>query len=337
MSRFRFLPVAVLWAVLASAPGLAQVRIKLATLAPRGSSYHQSLLKMAEKWRAVPGGVNLTIYADGVQGGESAMVQKMRVGQLQAAMLTATGLSEIDNSVTALQNMPMMFRSLEEVDYVRGKLQPRLEKSLLDKGFSALFWGDAGWVRFFSKTPVQRPDDLKKLRLFVWQGDNQQVDMMKSAGYQPIPLETANIYPSLQNGMIDAVPSVAYFALAGQFFTAAKHMLEANWAPLVGGAVVSKDIWEKIPATARKDLLAAAVSAGDEIRANGRAEADQAVKTMQGRGLTVHKMTPQLEAEWSKAAESFYPQIRGKMVPADLFDEVQRLLKEYRASQGGGK
>ena len=90
MSRFRFLPVAVLWAVLASAPGLAQVRIKLATLAPRGSSYHQSLLKMAEKWRTVPGGVNLTIYADGVQGGESAMVQKMRVGQLQAAMLTAT-------------------------------------------------------------------------------------------------------------------------------------------------------------------------------------------------------------------------------------------------------
>ena len=159
--------------------------------------------------------MTLTIYADGVQGGESAMVQKMRVGQLQAAMLTATGLSEIDDSVSALQNMPMMFHSLAEVDFVREKLRPRLEKSLLDKGFVALFWGDAGWVRFFSKTPVLRPEDLKKLKLFVWQGDNRQVDLMKSAGYQPIPLETANIYSGLQSGMIDAVPSVAYYALAG--------------------------------------------------------------------------------------------------------------------------
>ena len=114
-------------------------------------------------------------------------------------------------------------------------------------------------------------------------------------------------------------------------------MLEANWAPLVGGAVVSRDSWEKIPAAVRKDMLAAAATAGDEIRANGRAEAEQAVKTMQARGLTVHKMTPELEAAWSKAAESFYPQIRGKMVPADLFDEVERLLKGYRASQGAPK
>jgi TRAP-type transport system periplasmic protein len=338
MNRSQTLAGLMALAALASVPAPAQVRVKLATLAPRGSSYHSSLLKMAEKWRTAPGGgATLTIYADGVQGGESAMVQKMRVGQLQAAMLTATGLSEIDDSITALQNMPMMFRSLAEVDYVREKLRPRLEKSLLDKGFVALFWGDAGWVRFFSKTPVQRPEDLKKLKLFVWQGDNRQVDLMKSAGYQPVPLETANIYSGLQSGMIDAAPSVAYYALAGQFYTVAKHMLEANWAPLVGAAVVSKESWDKIPAATRKEMLAAAATAGDEIRANGRGEAEQSVKTMQSRGLTVQKMTPDLEAAWVKAAESFYPQIRGKMVPADLFDEVVSILKTYRASQGAAK
>jgi len=48
-------------------------------------------------------------------------------------------------------------------------------------------------------------------------------------------------------------------------------------------------------------------------------------------GLKVQPVTPELEAEWRKVAEHAYPMIRGNMVPAELFDEVQRLLKEYRA------
>ena len=43
-------------------------------------------------------------------------------------------------------------------------------------------------------------------------------------------------------------------------------------------------------------------------------------------GMTI----PEIEAEWRKFAEGFYPQIRGKIVPADIFDEVLRLLQEYR-------
>jgi len=81
--------------------------IRLATLAPKGTSFHQALLSLGEKWRQAPGGgVQLTIYTDGTMGGETTMVQRMRAGQIQAAMLTVTGLCEIDDSVAALQNMP---------------------------------------------------------------------------------------------------------------------------------------------------------------------------------------------------------------------------------------
>src|ERR1043166_8785131 len=94
--------------------------LRLATAAPRGTSLHQALLEMRQKWLQAPaGGSALTIYSDGVQGGEAGVVRKMNNGLLQAAMLTVVGLSEIDKSVSALQYMPMMFRSLEEVDYVR--------------------------------------------------------------------------------------------------------------------------------------------------------------------------------------------------------------------------
>ena len=168
-------------------------RVRLATLAPRGTSLHKTLVVMGEKWRGAPcGGVELTIYPDGTMGGEADMVRLMRAGVLSAGMFTVVGLSEIDRSVGGLSFLPLTFRSWEEYDYVVEKISPRLEKLLLDKGFVVLFWGDAGWVRFFSKTPAIHPDDFKPLKLFTWAGNAYQVDMMKSLGYHPVPLETAN-------------------------------------------------------------------------------------------------------------------------------------------------
>src|SRR5262245_5904951 len=102
----------------ASLPMLAAekpIQIKLATIAPRGSSYHQSLMKMGEDWRKLSGGaVQLVVYPDGTQGSEADTVGLMQTRSLQASLLTVTGLSKIEPAVGALQNMPMAFRSLEE-------------------------------------------------------------------------------------------------------------------------------------------------------------------------------------------------------------------------------
>ncbi len=313
----------------------AAARIRLATLAPKDTSFHKSLLMMGEKWRQSSGGsVNLTIYTDGTMGGEADMVRRMRVGQLQAAMLTVAGLLQIDESVAALQLMPMMFRSREEFDAVREKLRPALEKRFLDKGFVVLFWGDAGWVHFFSKQPAVRPDDFKKMKMFVWSGDTRSVEIMKAVGLSPVPLEQTDILTGLQTGLIDVVPSVPFYALAGQFYGPAPHMLDVNWVPLVGATVVAKKTWDSVPPGKREALLKAAAEAGDAINQRSRAEDLESVEAMQKRGLKVHPLTPELQTEWYQFAEGVYPQIRGRVVPADMFDEVQRLVKKYRSAGG---
>ena len=312
------------------------VRINLGTLAPRGSTYHRSLQAMAEKWKQAPGGgARLVIYPDGTQGGEADMVRLMRVGTLHAGLVTAVGLAEIEPSVAGLQSLPMMFGNFDEFEYVNDELRPRLEKRLADKGFVVLFWVDAGWMRYFSKGPMLTPDDMKKMKVFVWAGNTEQVDLMKKHGYNPVPLETGEILPGLQTGLINTVPAPPVFALATQIDTRAPHMLDIRWAPLVGACVVRKEIWAKIPAAARETLLKAATEAGKEIRANSRKESEESVTAMKKRGLIVHKLTPEQEAKWRAGAQEIYPDMRGKIVPADIFDEVQRLLKEYRA--GGGK
>lgn len=326
-SRFAAVTVALLFV---SSFAAAQP-VKLGTLAPRGSSFHQILMGLGQEWKKQ--GVELTVFTDGTQGSEADMVRRMRLGQLHAGLLTAVGLAEIDDSVEALQSMPMMFHSLDEVDFIRTRLRDDVEARLQEKGFVVLFWADAGWVRFFSSRPVLRPEDLKKTKLYVTAGDTAAVDLMKASGYHPIPLSPNDILPGLNTGLIDAVPTVPTIALAGQFYGKASHMLEIDWAPLVGGLVITKRKWDALSPEAQKAMRASAAKAGGQMKARIRAENDQAVATMAKRGLTVHRATPEIVAEWRAAAAAAWPKVRGPIVPAKFFDDVQRLLKEYRAGK----
>jgi TRAP-type C4-dicarboxylate transport system substrate-binding protein len=196
-----------------------------------------------------------------------------------------------------------------------------------------LFWTDSGWVRFFTKSPIVRPDDLRKLKIFSWAGNVHEYDLWKSSGFSPVALETAAIPQALLSDTVQVVSVPPFFALAGQLDVQAKYMLELNWAPLIGAAVVRSKSWDKIPAEARPGMLKTAAEIGNKVKAAGRAESDSSVTAMMKRGLKVQKVTPEIEAEWRAIVEKV--QIRGKVVPAETFDEAQRLLKEYRATRGG--
>ncbi len=323
------LALTVLTSPLASA---ADPQLRVGTLAPKNSLYHRQLLEVGEAWRASQGGAaKYMVYPDGSQGGEAEMARRMRIGQLQGALLSVVGLREIEPSITALQNLPLLFRSWDELDYVREKMRPAMEKKFLDKGFVVLGWGDAGWVRFFSKDAAVRPDDYKRMKFFAWGSEQEQQSIMKSLGYTPVPLETADILPSIQTGMINVVPSTPYFALASQIYNTAPHMLEINWSPIVGALVVTTKAWDAMTHEGQASLRAAGDKAGLQMRTQARKEVEEAVDAMKKRGLIVHKPNTAEMQEWNALAETLYPRIRGSMVPADTFDEVFRHVKAYRA------
>jgi TRAP-type C4-dicarboxylate transport system substrate-binding protein len=308
------------------------IKLKLGTLAPAGTTYYKSLQLMGEKWRKASGGaVQLTIFPGGSQGGEPDMVGLMQTGNLDAGLLTAGGLSEIDSAALALQIMPLSFNNLEEVDYVAERLRPKLEALLSAKGYMVLFWSDSGWVRFFSKSPVVHPDDLRKLKVFSDVSGPKGFDLWKQLGFNPVALDATAIPQALLSGTISAVPTVPIFALAAQLDNQAKYMLELNWAPLVGAAIVRKKAWDRVPGDVKENLLKIAAETGQQVKMAGRAESDAAVAAMVKRGLQVHNVTPEVEAEWRALLNRVQDQIRGKIVPEDMFDAAQICLKEFRS------
>jgi TRAP-type C4-dicarboxylate transport system substrate-binding protein len=321
---------ALFCAAVPRASGAQTVRVKMATLVPDGSSWHLVLKQTAEEWKRLSGGrVSVTLYAGGVAGDDPDIVRKMRLGTLQAGVLTSVGVAEVDRSVYAL-GVPMMFSSYDEVYGVLERLRLKLEANLLTKGFVVLNWADGGWVHFFCKKPVARPDDLRALRLFAWAGDADAVEIWKDFGFQPIPLQAPDLITAIQTGLVEALGAPPQVAVLSQYDRHAPNMTALRWQLLLGATLISKSTWESIPAEIRPALLESARAAGARLQKQIRESEGRDVEEMKKRGLMVVAVDANARAEWLAFAESTYPRIRGRIVPADFFDEALRLRDELR-------
>ncbi len=306
--------------------------VKLGTLVPDGSPWYNIIRDMGEDWKSGTGGkVTLKIWPGGISGDEPDMVRKMRVDQLQAAVLSGVGLSDIVQDVQAMQ-MPMMLRSYDEFDYVMERMAPRFEAALEAKGFKVLNWGDAGWVQLFAQKPVVRPEDLQALKLFVWGGQDAWIEAYKDAGYHPVPLAATDMMTGLQSGLINAFAAPPLVALSYQWFGLARHMTDLKWTPLVGATMITTRKWRAIPDDLKPLLLDSARHAAARLRET-RTLGDGAIEEMKKHGLVIHEVPPEIVAQWEKNVLAAYPKLVGHVVPADAVVEVRRLRDEYRASR----
>jgi TRAP-type C4-dicarboxylate transport system substrate-binding protein len=306
----------------------------MATLVPDGSSWHQILKETADQWKQASGGrVIVRLFPGGVAGDDPDVVRKMRLGTLNAGVLTSVGVAEIDKSVYAL-GIPLMFDSYDEVYWVHEKMRAKLEATLDAKGFVVLNWADGGWVHFFTKKPVSVPDDLRKLKLFSWAGDAEAVEVWRSAGFNPVPLPATEIATALQTGLVEALGAPPQVTVISQYYTSANNMTALRWQLLLGASLITKSSWEKVPAELRPELMRIAQEAGTRLRKEVRDAESRDIEAMRKRGLNVVAVSAAQRAEWQKLTESLYPRIKGKIVPAEAFDEAMRYRDEYRKARG---
>jgi TRAP-type C4-dicarboxylate transport system substrate-binding protein len=329
------------FALTAQAQKVEKIEIIMATLAPADSVWYKVMEKMGDDWKKISNGnVVLQIRPGGVLGDEPEYVRRLN-HSIQAAGLSSAGLGDIDQGVACLQ-IPMMFDSYDELDYVRDAMAPKLEQRLRQKGYEVLYWSDVGWVQFFSRTPVEKLDDLRKLRLFTWAGDATEEELWRANGFRVVPLPATDIITQLKMHNLDAVPETALYAETTQLYSLTPYMCDVKWAPLVGATIISKRVWETIPAAQHGPMLAAARKSGDALKNDIRTQGARAVAAMtagqpgkKSLKLTVTHPDAAALAEWRKHTEAMYPRMKDKMVPPDLFAEVQKLRDEYRLTRNG--
>ncbi len=308
----------------------AQVTVKLATLVPKDSAWHQILLEGVAKWHKLSGGkVRVIVYPGGTQGDDPDVVRKMNLRTLDAALLTSVGVAEIDKSIYAL-SVPMMYEDYDEVYAVLEKMRPRLESSIESKGFIVLNWMDAGWLHFFAKKPVATPDDLKRLVLFQWAGDPNSLEIWQRAGFNPRPGASTELATGLQTGLYEAFVASPQIAVVTGYYENAKNMTDLKWALLLGATVIRKEVWNRIPSDLKPGLIEAMREAGAKLRSDIRQSTNRDIQSMKTRGLTVVPVDVRTLQMWRAAVDMAKPSIRGGFAPADAYDEALKYRDDYR-------
>lgn len=311
--------------------GAARIVIKLGTIAPEGSAWHDAVLRIRQQWRDISNGeVELRIYASGVLGGEGEMIRKVQRRGLDAIAISSSGLPRIDGSVDCL-NIPLLFESYEELDYVRNGIAADLEQRLAQKRYKVLGWAEGGWVYFFTKKPVRTPDDLRQLRLWTAVGFPESEKLIKEFGFQVVPLPETDMLTALQTGLIEAIYVPPLFALLDRSYQIATYMTNMKFAPLTAATIISTHAWERIPQLYRQPMIEAVGKVVKALRQEIRQSGADALKEMQKRGLQVIELDPPTIEQWRSEARRAYTKFGCSVQYPDLFEKILRLHQEFRS------
>jgi TRAP-type C4-dicarboxylate transport system substrate-binding protein len=308
--------------------------IKLATLAPQGSPWMKTINTLnAEVMKKTDNKVQFKIYPDGVLGDEMDMLRKMKIGQIQGAVLTSGGLSMLFKEIEVLQ-IPFLFQRFEEVDAILKKMDSFFRKGFEDNGYILLGWSEAGFVYLMSTLPVASVADLRKAKVWTWEESPMAKAIFDEAGIKAIPLTVPDVLVGLQTGLVNVVYIPPSGAILLQWFTKIKYMSDVPLGYLAGAIIVKKDIFKQIPSSFQNLLLESFPNHLDQLKVITRNENREAIKVMVKHGVKLITPSSSQVEEFKSLSNKAMARFTGQTFSQKVYDEVASFLENYRA---GGK
>ena len=330
--RFRQL---VLASVMFLAVSVAQaVEIKIATLVPNQSQWMQDMRAAGKEIEAqTEGRVKLRFYGGGVQGTEAGVLRKIRIGQLQGGTFAPTDFMK-QNTAVNIYGLPFVFENWDEMRYVRDKMDP-----LLAAGFDDLNFVTFGFVGSFSMVlsnePISRHADMKGKKVWLPQGDTISYEAMKELQLSPVALPVTDVLTGLQTGLLDIAAIPPEVAVALQWHTRVKYVTDMPVAYAMSFLAIDKRTFGKLTAEDQVVLKTILTSVYKKIDENAAKESLNAMEALQKIGIErVAPADGQFEELQQAMSASHQTMASDGVYPADLYQQMQSHLTEFRAQNG---
>jgi TRAP-type C4-dicarboxylate transport system substrate-binding protein len=223
------------------------VKIKLATIVPKGTSWANTLKAFSKDVKKETNKkVKIQIYYGGVQGDEPDVLRKTRIGQLHGAIFTGKTLGDIFPDIRSIE-IPFNYYHDEQkaVDAIESQ-KKYFDQNLAKKGFVNLGFYSIGKVYVVSTKEVKSITDLKGIKMWAWEGDKVVQAMIKSLGLVSVPLALPDVLSSLSTGMIEAAYAPPLGILALQWQSKIKYLIDFPTAYTIGALLISQKKWDKI-------------------------------------------------------------------------------------------
>lgn len=305
--------------------------IKVATIAPDGSTWINVLREYDAQIRKESNGrLGFKIYAGGVAGDEIDVLKKIRIGQYHAGGFTGVGIGEIAPNVRILDS-PFLFKNYDEVDYIYQKFNDEFEKEIEKGGFVLLGWAEVGFIYTFTKAPIYGVDDLKKIKMWAWQGDPIADAAYKVIGVTPVPLSITEVFTSLQTGLIDGVYGSPLAILATQWFTRVKYMHNVPLSHASGALLISKKYFDSLPKDLQEILLRNGKKYMRKLVELTREENEKSIETLKRNGIIItNPPSGKSISEYDEIGKKARRMLVGKLFTKEWLDKIEQSLEEYR-------
>jgi TRAP-type C4-dicarboxylate transport system substrate-binding protein len=315
---------------LASLPAQA-VDIKIASVAPDGSRWMQQMRAGAEEVaRRTDGRVAIKFYPGGVMGNDAQVLRKIRIGQLQGGAFTAGGLGERYGALN-LYGIPLLFRSLDEIDAVRAVFDPELEAGLERAGFVTFGFIEGGFANLLANEPISSVEDMRRKKVWVPEGDPISFMAMETLGLSPAVLPVTDVLTGLQTGLIDIAFASPVAALVLQWHTKVKYITDLPVSYSMGIFAIEKGAFSALSAADQQTVREVMSRYIGDLDREARDDNRRAAEVLASSGLqTVNVNAADVEV-WRSTIQSIYPQLRERPdIDAAMFDRMLAVLTEYR-------
>jgi TRAP-type C4-dicarboxylate transport system substrate-binding protein len=331
----RVLAGTLLGALLATAAGIAgAVDLKIATVAPDGSRWMQQMRAGAEEVRMrTAGRVALKFYPGGVMGNDAQVLRKIRVGQLQGGAFTAGGLAERYGALN-LYGIPLLFRSLDEIDAVRAELDPELAAGLERAGFVTFGFIEGGFANLLANEPIRSVEDMRRKKVWVPEGDQISFMVMETMDLSPAVLPVTDVLTGLQTGLIDITFASPVAALVMQWHTKVKYITKLPVSYSMGIFAIEKSAFESLSAEDRETVRDVMGRYIEELDREARDDNRRAAEVLAQSGLETVTVDEADVESWRKTIEGLYPKLRERSdIDTAMFDRLLAVLAEFRRTQ----
>jgi TRAP-type transport system periplasmic protein len=321
----------VMAALAVTAAPAAAATLKIATVSPEGSAWMRLLREGAREVNArTDGRVDFRFYPGGVMGDDRAVLRKIRLRQLDGAVLTAGGLVQ-NYADIQLYGLPLLFESYEEADYVRERLDPRLMAGLEERGFVTFGFAEVGFAYAMSKRPVRSISDVRSQRVWTPDGDPGSARALQAFGINPVPLSIADVLAGLQTGLINGVAVPPVGAIALQWHTQLDYVMDMPLLYVYGLLAVAQRPFNRLSEADRAIVREVMAGVVDNVNARSRRDHESAFQALLAQSVERIAPDPEQMPEWHEYAERANAElVRAGLLSADLLDAVYALRREFR-------
>jgi TRAP-type C4-dicarboxylate transport system substrate-binding protein len=305
--------------------------LKIATVAPEGSQWMQDMrIAAKEISRRTGDRVKIKFYGGGVMGNDKKVLRKIRIGQLQGGIFTANGLTERYRDIV-LYGLPMVFRSQDEADYVRERMDPILAAGLEEAGFVSFGFAGGGFATLMGKEPVTRLEDLRGRKVWVPEGDQISYRAMKAMDLSPVVLPITDVLTGLQTGLLEYIATPPVGAVILQWYTKVKYVTAFPFAYTLGFMAVDKRAFGQLSDPDQQVVRDIMTDVYRNFEETNKVDNKKAEEALIANGLQFTELDAEMVPQWREVVAGINEQLgeEGVFSP-ELRKQMLAYLEEFR-------